>query len=68
MSRFAPIVAFAALVLLAGTVFADDVVVLTAENFDKEVGQDRGALVEFYAPWYHGMISLMFDSNWGKFD
>ncbi|OMO63954.1 Thioredoxin [Corchorus capsularis] len=31
--------------------FADDVVVLTEENFEKEVGQDRGALVEFYAPW-----------------
>ncbi|MED6206549.1 hypothetical protein PIB30_027901 [Stylosanthes scabra] len=30
---------------------ADDVVVLTEENFDKEVGHDRGALVEFYAPW-----------------
>ncbi|RWR83116.1 putative protein disulfide-isomerase A6 [Cinnamomum micranthum f. kanehirae] len=30
---------------------ADDVVVLTEENFEKEVGQDRGALVEFYAPW-----------------
>lgn len=29
-----------------------DVVVLTEENFEKEVGQDRGALVEFYAPWY----------------
>lgn len=28
-----------------------DVVVLTEENFEKEVGQDRGALVEFYAPW-----------------
>ncbi|KAK6911638.1 Thioredoxin domain, partial [Dillenia turbinata] len=32
-------------------VVADDVVVLTEENFEKEVGQDRGALVEFYAPW-----------------
>ncbi|CAK9139128.1 unnamed protein product [Ilex paraguariensis] len=30
---------------------ADDVVVLTEDNFEKEVGQDRGALVEFYAPW-----------------
>ncbi|RYR29436.1 hypothetical protein Ahy_B01g053814 isoform B [Arachis hypogaea] len=29
----------------------DDVVVLTEDNFEKEVGQDRGALVEFYAPW-----------------
>ncbi|XLU42173.1 hypothetical protein S245_036987, partial [Arachis hypogaea] len=32
-------------------VSADDVVVLTEDNFEKEVGQDRGALVEFYAPW-----------------
>ena len=31
---------------------ADEVVVLTDQNFDKEVGQDRAALVEFYAPWY----------------
>lgn len=29
-----------------------DVVVLTEDNFEKEVGQDRAALVEFYAPWY----------------
>ncbi|CAN6349770.1 unnamed protein product [Urochloa humidicola] len=30
---------------------ADDVVVLTEADFEKEVGQDRAALVEFYAPW-----------------
>ncbi|KAL2323693.1 hypothetical protein Fmac_028072 [Flemingia macrophylla] len=30
---------------------ADDVVVLSEDNFEKEVGQERGALVEFYAPW-----------------
>ncbi|KAF7818157.1 putative protein disulfide-isomerase A6 [Senna tora] len=30
---------------------ADEVLVLTEDNFEKEVGQDRGALVEFYAPW-----------------
>ncbi|KAG2624763.1 hypothetical protein PVAP13_3KG173500 [Panicum virgatum] len=30
---------------------ADDVVALTEADFEKEVGQDRGALVEFYAPW-----------------
>ncbi|KAK9092927.1 hypothetical protein Syun_027838 [Stephania yunnanensis] len=29
-----------------------DVLVLTEDNFEKEVGQDRGALVEFYAPWF----------------
>lgn len=50
MARFA-LVALT-LVLSAWSVFADDVVVLTDDNFDKEVGQDRGALVEFYAPWY----------------
>lgn len=38
---------FAVLVLADG----DDVVVLTESTFEKEVGQDRGALVEFYAPW-----------------
>ncbi|XP_039048343.1 probable protein disulfide-isomerase A6 [Hibiscus syriacus] len=36
--------------LLTSTMAAD-VVVLTEESFHKEVGQDRGALVEFYAPW-----------------
>ncbi|KAK4476726.1 hypothetical protein RD792_015886 [Penstemon davidsonii] len=39
------------LFLFVSSAFADDVVVLTEENFEKEVGQDRGALVEFYAPW-----------------
>ncbi|KAE8703585.1 putative protein disulfide-isomerase A6 [Hibiscus syriacus] len=43
--------AFGILALLLASALADDVVVLTEENFDKEVGQDRGALVEFYAPW-----------------
>ncbi|KAM7275297.1 hypothetical protein ACFE04_017163 [Oxalis oulophora] len=38
--------------LLLVSAFADDVVILTEQNFDKEVGQDNaGALVEFYAPW-----------------
>ncbi|KAL1535048.1 Protein disulfide-isomerase like 2-1 [Salvia divinorum] len=38
-------------VFVFASAFADDVVVLTEDNFEKEVGQDRGALVEFYAPW-----------------
>ncbi|KAG1365286.1 Disulfide-isomerase-like protein [Cocos nucifera] len=37
--------------LLFVSALADDVFVLTEANFEKEVGQDRGALVEFYAPW-----------------
>ncbi|KAK7284420.1 hypothetical protein RJT34_19166 [Clitoria ternatea] len=32
-------------------VSADDVVVLTEDTFENEVGKDRAALVEFYAPW-----------------
>ena len=40
-----------AFALLFVSASADDVVVLTEDNFEKEVGQDRGALVEFYAPW-----------------
>ncbi|KAF7126390.1 hypothetical protein RHSIM_Rhsim11G0094000 [Rhododendron simsii] len=36
---------------LLSSAFADEVVVLTEDNFEKEVGQDRAALVEFYAPW-----------------
>uniref|UniRef100_A0A5B6ZJ79 protein disulfide-isomerase n=1 Tax=Davidia involucrata TaxID=16924 RepID=A0A5B6ZJ79_DAVIN len=50
MSRIC--LAFATLALfLVSSAFADDVVVLTEDNFEKEVGQDRAALVEFYAPW-----------------
>ncbi|KAI6674554.1 hypothetical protein NL676_002460 [Syzygium grande] len=41
----------AAVALLLVSALGDDVLVLTEENFDKEVGQDRAALVEFYAPW-----------------
>ncbi|KAG6427339.1 hypothetical protein SASPL_111581 [Salvia splendens] len=37
--------------LLVALAYADDVIVLTEDNFDQEVGKDRGALVEFYAPW-----------------
>ncbi|KAF5739996.1 putative protein disulfide isomerase [Tripterygium wilfordii] len=44
-------VAVASLLLFGSWVLADDVVVLTEESFEKEVGQDRSALVEFYAPW-----------------
>ncbi|KAA3475122.1 protein disulfide-isomerase like 2-1-like [Gossypium australe] len=42
---------FGTLSLLAASAMAADVIVLTEENFHKEVGQDKGALVEFYAPW-----------------
>ncbi|XP_018816304.1 probable protein disulfide-isomerase A6 [Juglans regia] len=48
-TRFALVVL--ALVLATSSALAEEVVVLTDDNFDKEVGQDRGALVEFYAPW-----------------
>lgn len=44
------LVAFASSLLFLSA-SADDVVVLSEDNFEKEVGQDRGALVEFYAPW-----------------
>jgi protein disulfide-isomerase A6 len=47
--------ALALLVLLAAAAAApaaaDEVVALTKSDFEKHVGQDRGALVEFYAPW-----------------
>ncbi|KAJ7565671.1 hypothetical protein O6H91_02G070300 [Diphasiastrum complanatum] len=32
-------------------VAADDVVALTPDTFEQEVGKERAALVEFYAPW-----------------
>ncbi|CAA2976446.1 probable disulfide-isomerase A6 [Olea europaea subsp. europaea] len=52
MSRSWLCVAFGTFALfLFASAFADDVIVLTEDNFEKEVGQDRGALVEFYAPW-----------------
>ncbi|XP_057963347.1 probable protein disulfide-isomerase A6 [Malania oleifera] len=53
MSRLSIRSTFGALALFFffACVFADDVVVLTEENFHEEVGKDRGALVEFYAPW-----------------
>lgn len=37
--------------LVVSSAVADDVVVLTDDSFEKEVGKDKGALVEFYAPW-----------------
>lgn len=46
-------------VLFITSAFAEDVVVLTEDNFEKEVGQDRGALVEFYAPWYPVVFSCL---------
>ncbi|XP_031132226.1 probable protein disulfide-isomerase A6 [Ipomoea triloba] len=51
MSRSRICTALAIVALFFSAAFADDVVVLTEENFEKEVGQDRAALVEFYAPW-----------------
>ncbi|KAJ1687660.1 hypothetical protein LUZ63_019050 [Rhynchospora breviuscula] len=50
MARSQVLIALA-ITLLAVMAFADDVVVLTPENFDEEVGQERYALVEFFAPW-----------------
>ncbi|KAE8701995.1 putative protein disulfide-isomerase A6 [Hibiscus syriacus] len=41
----------ALLFLLSASTTAAGVIVLTEENFNEQVGQDRGALVEFYAPW-----------------
>ncbi|XP_078439106.1 thioredoxin family protein [Wolffia australiana] len=38
-------------VLALKVVAADDVLSLSEETFEKEVGKDRGALVEFFAPW-----------------
>lgn len=40
------------LLFLAAPAIADDVVDLTPDNFDNEVGKDRGALIEFFAPWF----------------
>lgn len=58
MSSLSIWLALGALALVfVSSVSADDVVVLTEANFDKEIGQDRSALVEFYAPWY-AKISL----------
>ncbi|KAG5073103.1 hypothetical protein JHK86_008314 [Glycine max] len=44
-------VAAIALMIFLSSASADDVVALTEETFENEVGKDRAALVEFYAPW-----------------
>ena len=49
-----------AFLLVFTAVSADDVVVLTEANFEQEVGKDRGALVEFYAPWFDFLFFLFF--------
>lgn len=47
--------AFLCLLLLACSsaiaIAAEDVLALTADSFELEVGKDKHALVEFYAPW-----------------
>ena len=45
-------IAAIALMMFLSSASADDVVALTEETFENEVGKDRAALVEFYAPWY----------------
>ncbi|KAJ4768102.1 Disulfide-isomerase-like protein [Rhynchospora pubera] len=50
---------FVTLAFLIAPAIADgDVVELMPDNFQKEVGQDRGALVEFFAPWCGHCIKL----------
>ncbi|XP_024963293.1 protein disulfide-isomerase like 2-1-like [Cynara cardunculus var. scolymus] len=51
MSRSSICFTLATLTLFFLSLAVADVVVLTEDSFEKEVGQDRGALVEFYAPW-----------------
>jgi thioredoxin-like negative regulator of GroEL len=46
------VLAAAAAAAVVSPAAADEVVALTEADFEKEVGQDRGALVEFYAPWF----------------
>jgi len=45
-------VAAVTLMIFLSSASADDVVALTQNSFENEVGKDRAALVEFYAPWY----------------
>eukprot|EP00252_Welwitschia_mirabilis_P004313 TRINITY_DN1462_c0_g1_i1.p1 TRINITY_DN1462_c0_g1~~TRINITY_DN1462_c0_g1_i1.p1 ORF type:complete len:362 (-),score=83.93 TRINITY_DN1462_c0_g1_i1:209-1294(-) len=42
---------FVATAAYFSAVRSDDVTALTPDTFENEVGKDRGALVEFYAPW-----------------
>lgn len=42
---------FAALLLTAGSLAAENVVTLTGDNFDEVVGGAEFIIVEFYAPW-----------------
>lgn len=51
-------VAAIALMMFLSSASADDVVALTEETFENEVGKDRAALVEFYAPWYARIVIL----------
>ncbi|CAJ1869196.1 unnamed protein product [Sphenostylis stenocarpa] len=44
-------VAAIAVMMFLSSASADNVVTLTEDTFENEVGKDRAALVEFYAPW-----------------
>ena len=36
---------------------AEDVVALTDDTFEEEIGKEKDALVEIYAPWYNSSSS-----------
>mgnify|MGYP002775967986 CR=1 FL=1 len=36
---------------------AEDVLALTDDTFEEEIGKEKDALVEFYAPWYNSSSS-----------
>ncbi|QCD98421.1 probable protein disulfide-isomerase A6 isoform X2 [Vigna unguiculata] len=50
-TRMMVAVAAVTLMIFLSSASADDVVALTQNSFENEVGKDRAALVEFYAPW-----------------
>ncbi|XP_014495988.1 probable protein disulfide-isomerase A6 [Vigna radiata var. radiata] len=50
-TRMMVAVAAVTLMIFLSSASADDVVALTQNTFENEVGKDRAALVEFYAPW-----------------